>query len=56
MSHQHCARCGGDAAVIDDDTSFCGNCFLTEALRRRRLMSPAPRWRARREKLVALSA
>ena len=47
--HQHCYRCGGDATVIDNDTTLCGNCFLTEALRRRRRMSPAPRWRARRQ-------
>jgi len=49
MSHQHCMRCGGDAAVIDNDTCLCGNCFLDEALRRRRRLSPAPRWRMRRQ-------
>ena len=55
MSQQHCMRCGGgDAAVIDNDSTLCGNCFLDEALRRRRRLSPAPRWRARREKLVSI--
>src|SRR5690348_13857654 len=56
MSQQHCMRCGGgDAAVIiDDDATLCGNCFLDEALRRRRRLSPAPRWRAPREKLMPM--
>ena len=56
MSHQHCMRCGGDAAVIDNETCLCGKCFLAEALRRRRRLSPAPRWRLRREKLTSMSA
>jgi len=56
MSHQHCMRCGGDAAVIDNETCLCGKCFLDEALRRRRRLSPAPRWRVRREKLISMSA
>jgi len=47
MTHQHCMRCGGAAAVIDNDTSLCGDCFLEAAVRRRRHASPQ-RWRARR--------
>jgi hypothetical protein len=48
MTHTHCTRCGGnDVAVIEDETRLCGRCFLDEALRRRRRLSPAPRWRRR---------
>ena len=49
ISHEHCIRCGGNAAVIDNDLTLCGNCFLDEALRRRRRLSPASRWRLRRQ-------
>ena len=45
MTHNHCTRCGGDAAVIDNDTSLCGKCFLDEALRRRRRLSLARKMR-----------
>ncbi len=48
MTQQHCMRCGGVAAVIDNETCLCGKCFLDEALRRRRRLSPAARWRMRR--------
>lgn len=51
--HTHCLRCGGDATVIDNDLWLCGKCFLDEALRRRRRLSPAPRWRRRREPVEA---
>jgi len=57
MAQQNCMRCGSvEAAVIDNEATLCGNCFLDEALRRRRRLSPAPRWRARREKLAPIAA
>ena len=56
MSHHNCTRCGGDAAVIDNDVRLCGTCFLDEALRRRRRLSPAPRFRFRRERETAVTA
>ena len=51
---QHCTRCGAaEIAVINDDSLLCGKCFLDEALRRRRRLSPAPRWRMRRQGVEA---
>ena len=51
---QHCTRCGAaEIAVINDDSLLCGKCFLDEALRRRRRLSPAPRWRMRRQSVEA---
>jgi hypothetical protein len=41
MSHDHCTRCGGHGAVIEDDALLCGTCFLDAALRRRRRLSRA---------------
>jgi ribosomal protein S14 len=38
MTHLHCMRCGEPAAVIDNETSLCGDCFLEAAVRRRRLV------------------
>jgi hypothetical protein len=49
IQQAHCTRCGGDASVIDNEAIFCGKCFLDEALLRRRRLSPAPRWRMRRQ-------
>lgn len=50
MTHLHCMRCGEPAAVIDDETSLCGDCFLEAAMLRRRLATPVRRWRAKRER------
>ena len=51
-----CSRCGGDAAVIDNDVCLCGTCFLDEAIRRRRRLSPAPRFRYRRGRELDVTA
>ena len=57
FSMTHCMRCGGEAGtVIENDTLLCGNCFLGEALRRRRRLSPATRWRMRRERMPGTPA
>jgi hypothetical protein len=42
-----CDRCGDLASVVNEDIPLCGQCFLGEALRRRREAAPL-RFRKRR--------